>query len=890
VKRQLKVNKIQYIVFILLLYFQHIYSLNLNVESKTIIQNNKMAYDITSQHKNSAGLTVVLSGGGARGIFHVGVLKALDEAKIPISLLVGTSIGSIVGGLYAGGYSPDQIREIIKTIRWDEIYNDQTDRTHLYMGQKDKIDRYLISWRFEGLRPYIPNAYSPGQKALSMLSKLLRQAEYQPKNNFDELKIPFRSVATDLISGKQVVLKSGDMAESIYASMAMPLLFSPVVRDSMWLVDGGLLANVPVDAARLEKKQNKILAIDITSPLRKADNIKAPWEVVDQATTIMSNLSRKMQMEKADITISPDLSAIKNDEFNLADSLISLGYQATKSRISHIQKLINPCLADGKDIFIPHFELYTNSAVENSLTQKLILYQFKKLHLSDLQKDINTLINAGDYSHISLALKEELENTAIYLDLKKHPKIKQISFWGNHIFSDSLIMETLGFEENERLNSVKLNDGLERIVLLYRDKGYSLMEIKKLSWNAKKGKLHFEIAEGIINEVFVTGNERTLDYVVLRDFRKHQGRLFNWKEIEKSLNNVYGTQLFDRVNILIKTKKNQHQVGIKVKEKPNWALRLGGKVDNHRKSQIYMEFGDDNVMGTGIKASLGGRVGTNDGSLELNIRDDRLYITYLTFAANIYGSYQINPYFVDGNKFGEYIENRRGVKFQGGFQLGSLGQIIAEVKLEKVVDEVYDGNFKLNHNLALQTFSIKSTSDGRDRIDFPTSGFYNYWYWQTGTDRLFEDSKPFTKAQFDFQWLGTVAKYHTVRLRSMIGVGDKGLPFPEQFRMGGLHHFYGLEAFEFYGRQIFLSSLAYRFRSPIDFSKNSLIFKKIYISTRFDYGRIWEEPNFVFAIKDFMIGYGLNIGWDTILGPFYLGWGKTNANKEKYYISLGFEF
>jgi NTE family protein len=151
---------------------------------------------------------LVLSGGGMRGVAHVGVLKALEESHIPIDLIVGSSIGSLVGGLYASGYSTDQLQTLVDTTNWVDVlsFADEADRTTLFVGQKQTADKNLITIRFDGLTPVIPSSLSSGQRLTNFINQVALQGIYHPNQSFDDLKIPFRAVATDLVTGKRVVL------------------------------------------------------------------------------------------------------------------------------------------------------------------------------------------------------------------------------------------------------------------------------------------------------------------------------------------------------------------------------------------------------------------------------------------------------------------------------------------------------------------------------------------------------------------------------------------------------------------------------------------------------------------------------------------------------------
>jgi NTE family protein len=226
---------------------------------------------------------LVLSGGGARGISQIGVLKVLDRLNIPVDIIAATSMGAIMGGLYASGWTPAEIESLALCTNWDDIValKGETDRSGLLPEWKSATDRNFLVVRFERWQPVIPTSISSGQRFTDLLNSLVLRSPYHSVTSFDDLKIPFRAVSTDLVSGKRVILGSGPLAEAMRASATVPFIFSPIEKDSMQLVDGGLMSNIPVDVVR-QAGCDIVIAVNSTSGLRRAEEISAPWETADQ--------------------------------------------------------------------------------------------------------------------------------------------------------------------------------------------------------------------------------------------------------------------------------------------------------------------------------------------------------------------------------------------------------------------------------------------------------------------------------------------------------------------------------------------------------------------------------------------------------------------------------
>ena len=278
----------------------------------------------------NSGPTVVLalSGGGARGIASIGILKAFEEKNIEISAIAGTSIGGVIGGLYACGYSPAEIEKVFRDIDWGEIFGNKPDRRAMFLTQRQDRDRHLLSVRFEDSRPTIPKGITGGQKLISLLTGLTMSANYRCGGNFDRLTIPFRTVSTDVVSGELIVIDSGSIADAMRATIAFPLAFTGFESDGRLLMDGGMLMPVPVFIARsLADSQAVLVAVNTTSPLQSLDELETPVHIANQVTTIMTADKMALQLKEADLVVTPAIKNYASTDFDQIDSLILIGYR-----------------------------------------------------------------------------------------------------------------------------------------------------------------------------------------------------------------------------------------------------------------------------------------------------------------------------------------------------------------------------------------------------------------------------------------------------------------------------------------------------------------------------------------------------------------------------------
>ena len=285
-------------------------------------------------------LALVLSGGGARGAAHVGVLKVLEEMHVRPDIVVGTSMGAIIGGLYASGYSPEEIEDLFKTIDWKQMFIDRIDRDDRSFRRREDDATFLIPLRlrFKGWKPYFPPSFLGGQK----LELLLRSLEIRAtgETDFDRLPIPYRAVAADLANGKAVVLDRGSLATAMRASMSIAGMFPPVQLDGRKLIDGGAAANLPVGIAQ-ELGATHVIAVDITSPLDTSAELGSLFQILGQWTGYITEGNRIEDLKRlrtGDVLIQPALGDISFMAFNRVGEAIGLGEAAARGALDDLKR------------------------------------------------------------------------------------------------------------------------------------------------------------------------------------------------------------------------------------------------------------------------------------------------------------------------------------------------------------------------------------------------------------------------------------------------------------------------------------------------------------------------------------------------------------------------
>ncbi|RMF60167.1 MAG: hypothetical protein D6748_04700 [Calditrichaeota bacterium] len=834
-------------------------------------------------------VALVLSGGGARGLAHIGVLKAFEEKGVPFDLIVGTSIGSVVGGFYAAGFSADEIHRIISEIDWSSIFTDETHRTQMFFSQKSIPRRHLLQFRLDGVLPVIPSSISQGQKIFQTLYNHLIGAKVQAGGDFNRLRIPFRAVASDLISGKKVVLARGDLAEAINASIAFPLLFAPVEIEDMLLIDGGVTDNLPVSVA-LHEGADFIIAVDASSPLRKRDEINAPWEIADQVTTIMMKTPTEESRQMADVLIRPNLKGFKGGDFQKADSIIARGYQlALKMADSMLQNIriyktkknrsskplgILAELSVQGATFHPREEMLKNLPFQigQTITSGDVEDALKLIYASGYYERVNALVT-GD----SLARK-------LTLQVKEYPYVSEVQFEHHHLLADSFFAELQEKISHKVLNFKKLLYFLEQLKNEYLQQGYSMVEIKEVTYHPEKQLLYIRIDEGLVDEIVIQGNRTTKNFVILREFPMKSGDYLKADLVKEGIQNIYSTNLFDRVLLNIEPTRKGNRVIIKVKEKKYYLSRVGAHYDLERRTEGFVEILSDNFAGTASTVSLIGIVGDFRRSVQGLLYTVRVLNSYYTARLFLQYDERKDRFYKNFDRLKDYQIIRRGGKIVVGQQIERLGLVSAELRVENIDIHSGEPDFPYRDGYEIRSLALRSVVDKRDQLPFPERGIYNRWYWETGSQRFLGGSSSFTKLFLGLEGYYPISKWWNYHPYFYAGSADLTLPFSEYFFLGGQKEFPGLHEREKFGRQFIHTGIEIRYRFPIF---NSI---EAFLIAKYALGATWERPDDRITSSDFLHSLSLTFALETLLGPIYVTYASLIHHPPILQFSLGYSF
>ncbi len=864
-------------------------------------------YVISIQHKNKAlpfGLSkevsstqpvvaLALSGGGARGLAQIGVLKALEEAGIKVDIIVGTSMGSIIGGLYSAGYSVEQLDSIALDTDWNDLLSSEreTNRRELFIDQKVTEDKAIFTLRLKGLTPLLPTSINNGQKLSNFLNLLTLQAPIHIDSSFDELKTKFRAVCTDLVTGSPVVIGKGSLSQAMRASSSVSFFLSPVRSDSLILVDGGLVANIPVEIAK-KLGADYIIAVNTTSKLHPEKDLEYPWIIADQIISIPMKLLNENQMKDADILITPKLSEGSATDFSKVRETIQKGYESMRSASNLIKRKIDSLMISKYDSPNKYFSNLFSSN-DDSLSESFIksLPYKDSVSSSSIRYNLCRFFRNGDYADLEALIESKNRYSVLKLVGLSYPIIHYVNINGasllNQYDTDSLFSSITG----KPYNAEQIVSKLTELMDLYRRQGYSLAEVRDVRFNEEEGILNIRVDEGIISGIRIVGNKSTNESIIEREFPLEAGDYFVYQKVKEGLTNLRSTNLFDDILLTVKREDNQNIVILNVNEKISSLVRVGFRADNENKVQGSLDVRDENLFGSGTELGLLLFGGTRNRAYVLEHKSNRIFNTYFTYNINAFYRFNdIYAYMDDSStnvhrfsrsSIGEYRQIYYGTSLALGTQVERFGNLIFTGKYK--YDEIKNkSGFPVNpYKLKIVSLKASSTIDTQDKYPYPEKGFYFNAEYEVA-QKILGGNIGYTNFNFQYKSYLTFNRVNTFSPRVVMGFADKTLPLSEEYSLGGQDSFFGMRADEFRGRQIFLSSLEYRYKLPFE------IFFGTYFKMRYDLGSTWEVQEQI-KFKQLRHGVGISLSFDTPVGPadFSVGRSFLFKNLPDNPISLG---
>lgn len=831
-------------------------------------------------------LALALSGGGGRGFAHIGVIKALCEAGIPIDGIAGTSIGAVIGGLYAAGYTVQELEDLATSYTWGEIFLDAPTRKNLPLSSKGAESNSLLELQFVNNKPRIPSALSAGQRLSNLLLDKVSKAPYCNLYDFSDFPVDFAAVSVDIYIGERVLFRSGDLSEALLSSMALPLLISPVQVNDHLLIDGGVAENIPVRAARLTG--DIVLAVDVTMPPRLSHPPQEPWVIANQVTALMQKDLNRQLLAEADLAIHPVPDTLGSFTLTEAPQIIRMGYEAAQLILPELRERLHTRTwnQDTSRINIRQVLFQENSGTSQgadllrTFQTRSIVYHLSQLGVPpqrrDIYRDLEMMRSDGC---VSCARAEVFADTLTYV-VEFHPVLREIQIEGITQWDPTEVLAVLAADTGKIINSRDSARRLEMILRMYRERGNRLAGFSSATLSPG-GVLQIQVDEGVVRKVEVQGAHHLSEKRILRDFSVRPGAPLNISDLNRGVEELFGSDLFNSVRTTI----HRDTVTIKILESPLPRLKLGAGLDTERNGRGFLELSYAALPKVGGSLTSTLKYGEFDERYVLMYRNLAIFHTYLEGAAAIEAiRTEYRYYDAAGNSSWLYHFLRKGGQIYIGQQFRTWGHVIFGLRAEQIQSDHRTSPDELD----IRRVFLRSEIDTQDRTEFPKTGRRYELLLESAAPALGGDVS-FNRIYAQLRDVQPLTSRLTILTDLRGGICDQATPFSEWFRLGGERSFLGLHESEAVGRQVFSMHLALR---------EDLISRVIadaYITLEGDVGGVWEKVQSDLSSDDILTGIGFSFAMDTIIGPISLTYGhlfgsSKFATRDQFYFNIGHRF
>ena len=706
-----------------------------------------------SQNRPKIGL--VLSGGGARGFGHIGTLKMLDSLKIPVDYIVGTSMGGIIGALYAIGYSGLEIEELTNRTDWQEIFTDKPPRSMLPYFPKKESGRYQFEFGIQGMRPTTPSGLILGQKISLLFSSLTFQ--YERITNFDHLPIPFRCVAVDLVTGSSVVLKNGSLAKAMRSTMAIPTIFSPIEWGDSLLVDGGINNNLPVDVAQ-EMGADIVIAVDVGPLLMERKALNSIFTILEQTIATLGRDRWRENIEKVDILISPDLTGYSIGDFD-------------------------------------------NIKIKNIIKKGEIAAHQNMQDFTTLQKKVHLL---------------SLTNNDDLLYLSKRPRIRGLNITGYTNIPFQTVYDKLDMKVNDPCDPLILE---KRLAEIKTDENIKNIDCDIIPLSDQSVRLLIRIQDvqtPVIHGISIEGNRSLSFSFIYGLLGLNPGDRLITDDLNRRIMEMYGLGYFERVeyNIVPKGESLIH-LNITIKESPHRKLRLGVRYDDMHKLVVAIGGQATNLLVPGLRVDNELQfAGLIRFSSKVYYPSRTLNLPVYPFFRFVYKDIPTNIFDSDGTQIADYKDRSTSIGIGMGFLFAKSFNTEMEYQHEymnikpnvassdPLMSPVWTDN--------LRKINVTMNIDLLDNILLPRRGFLINAQYEGSFKKLNSDIGYYLM-NISADFYHTFLHRHTLRFYGFWGTSSS-LPDYKFLNQGRPHTFVGTEYDQLRGSQMSILRLDYRYQ------------------------------------------------------------------------------
>ena len=775
---------------------------------------------------------LVLSGGGAKGFAHIGTLKMLDSLQIPVDYIVGTSMGGIIGALYAIGYTGIELERLALQQHWTDMFIDRPLREELPFFEKEKTGRYQLEFGFEGTKPIPPSGLIYGQKILLEFARLT--FPYEHVNDFDELPIPFRCVAVDLVEGTEVVLGKGSLARAMRATMAIPSVFSPVEWGDSLLVDGGLLNNLPVDVA-FGMGADIVIAVDVGGQMRNREKLGSAISVFEQSIAVVGLERVRRHADLADIYIRPDLEGYTAADFqdDKVIGILGCGERAAQSKIRETHEL-------------------------------RVKYNLRRV-----------------------------ENPFDLSGFEGRPKIYDVQIYSQSTIALDVILNRLGIRPDDYFDPQKVQKKMSEL----RAEGYvDVIRYEVIPMSDSHVRLMFRIQEierPIIHGISIHNNRNLPFQFIYRLIGFKPGERLDIDALNRRIMALYGLGYFETIYYdLQPVGEHAIHLNITVHELPLRRLRIGARYDDRHRLVGAVALQATNILIPGMRIDSELQfAGLTRWHYKAFYPSRALNIPAYPFIRLEYKDIPTSVFNAIGDRIAEYRD--RSFTVGAGFGIQLLRAFNTEIEYHhqylNIVPGVAMPDPELFPEWRDELRSVRATVrfDMLDNVLVPRSGIlFNAEY--HGSFRRWNSDVDFTVTGASIDMYKTFARRHTFRGFGFYGTGWGDVPIYMFFNKSRPSYLIGMQYDQLLAQTLGILRVDYRYEYKRD------IFLKLMANHAFDIRFKFDDT--VFRYRD-LWGIGAGIMLLSPVGPveFMLGYGDRHFSGERKqqlrtYVNIGYRF
>ncbi len=497
--------------------------------SDSLLSQDKDINEIQHNSKDQdVKVGLVLSGGGAKGLAHIGALKIIEEAGIRIDYIGGTSMGAIVGSLYASGYTAKELDSIFRIVDFDILIQDDLPRKAKTFYEREDSEKYALTLPFDNFKIGLPQGLSKGQNFFNEFARLT--SHVHEISDFSKLPIPFFCMATNIATGEQILLDKGYLPEAVSASGALPSIFSPVELNGILMTDGGVSNNYPIMEIK-EKGAEIVIGIDVQDSLMPRNELNSATNIMLQISNFRTIKDMKSKMPETDVYIKPSISEFSLISFDEVDKIIANGEKAAfanyeklraikrlqKGSKSKIKITKNSDTLLIKSLVISGNQRYTRSYIKGKL--KLKLNNPKTTTYKRLYEGINNLSATGNFDRVSHRLIDKEEGKQLVLNVKESENTTLLRFALHYddLYKTAALVnftkKSLLFNNDVLSFDVALGDNIRYNFDYYIDKGFYWSIGLKNSLNRFSRNVEYELVREDFNLPDIEVNKINLDYL-----------------------------------------------------------------------------------------------------------------------------------------------------------------------------------------------------------------------------------------------------------------------------------------------------------------------------------------------------------------------------------------